>query len=431
LKIVDYAKRMLTSLISKPEKWLIDMFGGHSSKSGINVNEDTSMKVIAVYACIRLLSETIASMPPKFYRNIKRGKEPAKYDPLYNILHYEPNSEMTAFEFWQTMMFYALLFKNGALAEIETDRSGKIIGLWPIPPWCWDLKRDEATKELRYHIRAPNCKIYKLRQENIFHIKGFTFDGISSYDPVELFKEAVGISIAAEEYAALYFSNGTNVGGFVEVPGQLGDVAFNRLQKDLRDKYQGLGKSNRLILLEEGSKYQKITTPNNESQFLETRQHQVVEIARFFNVPPDMIMDYMRATFSNIEHASLRFVTFTMRPWAVKIEQAIHKYLLLERQKIEYFAKFNFNELLRADFKTRMEGYRAMFQTGAFSVNNILELEDMNPIAPEKGGDTHFVNGAMIPLELALEGYNYKKNGGEEDNASGDKKTIGTKNADQ
>lgn len=412
MKILDYAKRMLTSLISKPSKWLVDTFGGASSKAGVRVNEDTSMKLIAVYACVRLISETIASMPPKLYKRLEgKGKEPAINEPLYNILHYEPNSEMTAFEFWQVMVFYALLFKNGALAEIETDNAGRIVALWPIPPWCWDLDREPITRELRYNIRAPDGKFYKLRQEDVFHIKGFTFDGVCSYDPIELFKESVGIAIAAEEYAALYFGNGTNVGGFIEVPGAMSDEAFNRFKKDLKDNYGGLGKSNRLIFLEEGAKYSKISTPNNESQFLETRQHQVVEVARFFNVQPDMIMDYMKANYNVFEQASLRFVTYTMRPWAVKIEQCIHKYLLLQRQKGKYFAKFNFNELLRADFKTRMEGYRALAQIGVFSINNILELEDLNPIPAEEGGDTHWLNGAMIPITLALEGVNYNKGG--------------------
>jgi HK97 family phage portal protein len=392
--------RSMTSTISKPERWLIDMFGGYASKSGARVNQDTAMKIIAVYACIRLISETIASIRPKLMRRLKRGKEEATDEALYHLLYYLPNKEMTAFEFWQVMMLYALLYKNGGLAEVVRNEAGDPVELWPIPPWCWTQDRNPKTDELMYRVNAPDKKQYILYPENIFHIKGFTINGVESFDPVGLFKEAAGLSLAAEEYASRYFSNGTNAGGIVEYPGKMTDEAFKRYKDSLREEYTGLGQSNRLIFLEQGGKFTKISTPPNESQFIETRQHQVVEIARFFNVQPDMIMDFLRATFSNIEHASLRYIMFTIDPWAEKIELAIYKDLITPQKRKKLYAKFNFNKLLRADFKTRTEGYHYMIQDGVYSPNDVLDMEDRNPIdGPE--GDRHYINSTMVPLEMA------------------------------
>ena len=392
--------RSMISTLSKPERWLIDMFGGGESKAGVRVNADNAIKVIAVFACVRLISETVASIRPKLLRKLKRGNEEATDELLYHLLYYLPNPEMTAFEFWQVMMFFALLYKNGGLAEIVRNQNGDIVELWPIPPWCWTQDRNPNTKELMYKVNAPDKKQYTLYPEDVFHLKGFTFNGIEGFDPVELFKEAAGLSIAAEEYASRYFSNGTNAGGIVEYDGKMSDIAFDRYKKSMSEEYAGLGKSNRLIFLEQGAKFTKIATPPNESQFIETRQHQVVEIARFFNVQPDMIMDFMRATFSNIEHASLRYIMFTIDPWAEKIELAIYKDLIMPQKRKKLYAKFNFNKLLRADFKTRMEGYHWMIQDGVYSPNDVLELEDKNPI-PGSEGDRHYINGNMVPLEMA------------------------------
>lgn len=386
--------------LSNPERWLIDLLGGSQSKSGAKVNINTALQVMAVYACVRLLSETVASLPLPLYRRLERGKDKAYSHPLYSVLHDIANPEMTSFEFRQTLMVNMLLTKGG-FAEIVRNGAGQIVELWPIPSDRVNVQRDPQTKELLYFIDNPDGKRTFLRSHQVLHLKGLNMDGINSYEPVILAREAFGLAIATEEFGARFFSQGTNAGGIAEYPGKLSDEAFERYKKTFNEAYSGLTNSNRIVFLEEGLKFHKIDTPPEASQFVETRKFQVIEVARFFNVPPHMIMDLDRATFSNIEQQAIGFVVYTMRPWFVKIEQAISKDLLSPTERKKYFAKFTVDGLLRGDFKTRMEGYSFGRQNGWLSANDIRELEDMNPIPAEQGGDIYLVNGNMIPANAA------------------------------
>jgi HK97 family phage portal protein len=224
----------------------------------------------------------------------------------------------------------------------------------------------------------------------------------------------MGLSLAAEEFGENFFSNGTNVGGIVEYDGAMSDKAFDRFKSDVKDNYEGLGKSNRLIFLEQGAKFTAVNTPPDKAQFLDTRKFQVIEICRFFNVPPHMIMDLERATFSNIEQQSIGYVVYSLRPWLVCIEQSAYKDLLLPNQQKKLFFKFNVDALLRGDFKTRMEGYAISRQNGWLNANDIRELEDMNPIPDDQGGNIYLVNGNMLTALQASE-----QNKGGENNAGG------------
>ena len=385
------------SNLSNPERWLIDLLGGPQSKAGVRVNLDSALQVMAVYACVKLLSETIASLPFPVYRRLGRGKEKAFDHPLYSTLHDIANPEMTSFEFRQTLMVNMLLTKGG-FAEIVRNGAGKPAELWPIPSNRVAVQRDPETKKLLYFIHAPDGKGYILKPHQIWHLKGMSIDGLNSYEPVTLAREAFGLSMATEEFGARFFSQGTNAGGIAEYPGQLSDPAFERYKKSFEEAYSGLTRSNRIIFLEQGLKFHKIDTPPEASQFIETRKFQVIEVARFFNVPPHMIMDLERATFSNIEQQAIGFVVYTLRPWLVKIEQAASKDLLMPDERKLYFAKLVVEGLLRGDFKTRMEGYGLGRQNGWLSANDIRELEDMNPIPKEQGGDDYLVNGNMRPL---------------------------------
>ncbi|MDA8212170.1 MAG: phage portal protein [Clostridia bacterium] len=377
--IVSSLFKTKNSALSNPEKWLIDLLGGAKSKSGVQVNIDRALQVMAVYACVKLLSETIASLPLPLYRRLERGKEKAYAHPLYPVLHDIANPEMTSFEFRQTLMVNMLLTKGG-FAEIVRNGAGQIAELWPIPSGSVDVKRDPKTKELLYFIHAPDGKGYILKASQVLHLKGMNLDGVNSFEPVVLAREAFGLAIATEEFGARFFSQGTNAGGIAEYPGQLSDEAFERYKKTFNEAHSGLTNSNRIIFLEQGLKFHKIDTPPDSSQFIESRKFQVIEVARFFNVPPHMIMDLERATFSNIEQQAIGFVVYTMRPWFVKIEQAISKDLLNPTERKKYFAKFTVDGLLRGDFRTRMEGYSFGRQNGWLSANDIRELEDMNPI---------------------------------------------------
>ena len=229
----------------------------------------------------------------------------------------------------------------------------------------------------------------------IFHVVGLSYDGIKGISPIDQAREAVGLALATEEFGAKFFANGARPGGVLEHPGVLKDP--EKLRESWNKVYQGSRNSHKIAVLEEGVKYKEIGIPPEQAQFLETRKFQINEICRIFRVPPHLIGDLERSTFSNIEHQSIEFVTHTVRPWLVRWEQAIYKCLLNETERQLYYARFNVDGLLRGDFPTRMQGYATARQNGWMSVNDIRKLEDMNSIDAEKGGDDYLVNGNMVP----------------------------------
>lgn len=382
------------SNLSTPERWVIDWFtGGMQSKSGVSVTEETALYSSAVYASIRILSETIASLPLPVYKRLNNGgKEKARDHPLYKILHDQPNEEMTAFSFWETLVSHINLWGNG-YAEIEFNNAGSIVALWPLPPNKVKVKRNSKNKEIEYEIYLSNGNVKTLKSWQVLHIPGLGFDGLIGYSPIRMAREAIGLGIAAEEFGSRFFSNGTNIGGIIEHPGKLSEPAHKSLKADLNEKYEGLGKSHRLILLEEGMKFAKNTIPPNDAQFLETRKFQVTEIARIFRIPPHLIGDLERATFSNIEHQSIEFVIHTIRPWLIRIEQAIKMKLFTNDT---YFAEFLVDGLLRGDIKSRYEAYQIASQNGWFNADEIRELENMNPQSDGQG-KVYFINSASLP----------------------------------
>jgi HK97 family phage portal protein len=388
-----------TGLVN-PAQWFRDWFGGGPpSSTGININEDTAVKLVAVFACVRLLSESIAMLPFPMYKSLKVGKEKAVYHPLYTILHDIANPECTSFQFRQIMMVNALLC-GSACAEIQRDESGNVIALWPIPTKYIQLTRNSNTKELVYQVNNPDGSQSNLYPEQVFSLPGMGFDNVKTFKPIQLAREAIGLGLATQEFGARFFGQGTTASGIVEYPGKMSDKAYDRYTESFAEKYEGLKNSNRLVFLEEGLKFTQLTIPPENAQFLETRKFQVIEMARFFNVPPHMIMDFDGATFSNIEQKSLEYVTYSLMPWFVKWEQAVYKCLLMPSERKKFFAKFSVDALLRGDFSTRMNGYHMMIQDGVWNADEIRELEDMNP-QPDEQGQIYLCNGNMIPKNMA------------------------------
>jgi HK97 family phage portal protein len=362
--------------------------------SGVAVDELRAMQTSAVYACVRVLSETVASLPLFLFRKEKRGSAKATEHPLYEVLHDLPNGEMTSFNFREVMMTSLLLYGN-AYARIIRDKAGHVKELWYLKPTYMEVERDSATKKIKYtYSDDKDNKSYTYKPEQIFHIVGLGYDGIKGLSPIDQAREAVGLALATEEYGARFFGNGARPGGVLEHPGAVKDP--EKLRESWNKVYQGAKNSNKVAVLEEGMKYHEIGLSPEASQFLETRKYQLNEICRIFRVPPHLVGDLERSTFSNIEHQSIDFVTHTIRPWLVRWEQAIYKSLLNEQERSLYYAKFNVDGLLRGDFATRTQGYATARQNGWMSVNEIRELEEMNPIPPEKGGDDYLVNGNMI-----------------------------------
>lgn len=373
--------------------------------SGKTVNERTALQTTAVYACVRILSETIASLPLHVYRYTEGGKAKDTEHVLYTLLHDEPNPDMTSFVFRETLMSHLLIWGN-AYSQILRDRSGQVIGLYPLLPDQMSVHRSEKGKLYyvynRYEEDNPNFQekgSIVLSQEEVLHIPGLGFDGLIGYSPIALAKNAVGMTLACEEYGASFFGNGANPGGVLEHPGILKDPG--KVRDSWNAVYQGTRNAHKVAVLEEGMSYKQIGIPPEEAQFLETRKFQINEIARLFRIPPHMVGDLEKSSFSNIEQQSLEFVKYTLDPWVVRFEQALKKSLLLPEEKKTHFIKFNVDGLLRGDYQSRMNGYAIGRQNGWLSTNDIRKLEELNPIPPEEGGDLYLINGNMTKLKDA------------------------------
>ena len=382
-----------------------------STTSGKTVNERTAMQTTAVYSCVRILAETIASLPLQLYEYTDKGKEKSIIHPLYNLLHNEPNPEMTSFVFRETLMSHLLLWGN-AYAQIIRDGRGQVVALYPLLPDKMTVDR-AINGEIYYQYQTNKGEVI-LRKEEVLHIPGLGFDGLVGYSPIAMAKNAIGMAIATEEYGASFFSNGANPGGVLEHPGVVKDP--KRVRDSWNAVYQGSSNAHRVAVLEEGMKFQPIGIPPEQAQFLETRKFQINEIARIFRIPPHMVGDLEKSSFSNIEQQSLEYVKYTLDPWVVRWEQSMQKALLSQSEKQKYFIKFNVDGLLRGDYASRMAGYATARQNGWMSANDIRELENLNRIPTELGGDLYLVNGAMTKLQDAGIYANRTNNGTEETN---------------
>ena len=371
--------------------------------SGKPVNERTAMQTTAVYACVRILAEAVASLPLHVYEYQDDGGKKLVHDhPLYYLLHDEPNSEMTSFVFRETLMSHLLIWGN-AYAQIIRDGAGRVLGLYPLLPDKMDVQRDDKGNIYYVYSRNsdenPMFKEYgniRLKAEDVLHIPGLGFDGLIGYSPIAMAKNAVGMTLACEEYGASFFANGANPGGVLEHPGVLKDPS--KVRESWNSVYRGVNNAHKIAVLEEGMKYQQIGIPPEEAQFLETRKFQINEIARLYRIPPHMVGDLDKSSFSNIEQQSLEFVKYTLDPWVIRWEQSLQRSLLLPGEKGKYFIKLNVDGLLRGDYQSRMNGYAVGRQNGWFSANDIREMENMNPIPDEEGGNLYLINGAMTKL---------------------------------
>jgi len=307
------------------------LFGG--TTSGKVVNERSAMQTTAVYACVRILSEAIAGLPLHVYRyRTDGGKERIPFHPLYHLLHDEPNPEMTSFVFRETLMSHLLLWGN-AYAQIVRNGRGEVIALYPLLPNKMEVYRATNGEIFYKYYREidesgidPKGGYVILRKDEVLHIPGLGFDGLIGYSPIAMAKNAIGMSLATEEYGASFFANGAKPGGVLEHPGVIKDI--QRVKDSWNSAYQGTGNAHKIAVLEEGMKFQAIGIPPEQAQFLETRKFQINEIARIFRVPPHMVGDLEKSSFSNIEQQSLEFVKYTLDPWVVRWEQSLQQALL-------------------------------------------------------------------------------------------------------
>ena len=384
-----------------------------TANSGERVDEKSAMQIATVYACVRLLAESVAQLPLHLYRYTDDGigKEMAAEHPLYPLIHRQPNPEMSSFTWRETMMTHLLLWGNSFNQVIRDGKNG-ILGLYPLLPENVEVDRDDHG-ELYYVYHAytdeapgeMNKDIY-FRRDEILHIPGLGFNGLVGFSPIAMMKNALGTNLAVEKYGSAFFKNGAQPSGVLEHPGVLKDP--EKIRRNWSAVYGGANNAHQVALLEEGMSYKPISLPPEDSQFLSTRQFGVEEICRIFRVPPHMVQDLQRATFNNIEHMGIEFVMHTLMPWLVRIEQAMIKDLLVEEEQNELFPKFNVDGLMRGDYKSRMEGYAIAINNGIMSVNDVRRLENLDPLDEDEGGDFHIINGSYT--KLADVGRNYGGN---------------------
>jgi len=376
------------------------LIAGRPTATGVNVTQNTAMNCVAYFAGVRLISETVGQLPLILYQRLKpRGKERATNRRLYYILHDRPNPEMDAISFKETLQGHAITWGN-AFAEIEWDMAnGAPVALWPLRPDKMKVGRDNITRELIYAYTLPDGVTITLPSWRVWHLPGFGYDGIIGYDSIYLAREAIGMAMAMEEYGARFFGNGAAPGGVLEHPNKLGQPALENIRKSWAEMHQGLSNQHRIAILEEGMTYKQTGIPPENAQFLESRKFQLNEIARLLHIPPHMLADLDRATFSNIEHQGIEYVKYTMNPWLIRWEQTCNRKLLVTEERGIRFCEFLVDALLRGDSLARATFYKELFYLGALSPNDIREKENMNPIA-DPGGDKYYIQGNMLPMEM-------------------------------
>lgn len=376
-------------------------FFGGKSPSGKKVTEFSAMQLSVVYACVKVLAESVASLPLHVYEQKDDNKTRAIKHPLYFLLHDAPNTDMTSFIFRETLMTHLLLHGN-AYAQILRDSNGRVGAIYPLAPERMKVEKDDngITNYIYSAYKGESPYLngsgqITLRAENILHICGLGFNGVVGFSPIAMARNAMGLAMACEDFGAKFFANGARPSGILKTPTLIKDPT--KLRESWETMYGGEN-AGRVAVLEQGVEYQQISIPNNDAQFLESRRFQIEEIARIFRVPLHLLQDLSHATFSNIEHQSLDFVTYSLMPWLVRWEQAMNKVLISSTERESYFVKFNTGGLLRGDIQSRYNAYATGRQNGWLSSNDIRELEDLNRIPDEEGGNFYLINGAMTKL---------------------------------
>jgi HK97 family phage portal protein len=399
-KIKDWLTRDLSLTNEKSwDRTLWQMYGAQSM-SGETVTEHSALYYSPVYNAVSLIAGTIGALP--CHLMVRKGDKKSIADDrkMYRVVHDEWNPYMTAMAGRECLMSHVLLWGNG-YAEIVRNNYGELIELWPIAPSRVTpmMKADRLV----YRVRVDSEDVIFPR-EKILHVPGLGFDGFLGYSVVSMARKSLGLGMALETFGSLYFGNGTHPGTIVSHPGKLSQVAHDNLQGSLSTAYSGLGQSHKLLLLEEGMKVEKLGVPPDDSQFLESRQFQIPEVARWFNLPPHKLKDLTRSSFSNIESEQISFVTDSILPWLVRLENNYNMQLLSKSDK-EYsgrgrlYYKHIVEGLLRGDSASRAAFYTAMFNLGAMSPNEIREKEDMDPYP---GGDIRLVPMNMTTPANAL-----------------------------
>lgn len=378
-----------------------------SSQAGVTVNEDTALTFLAFWACVRVISQTVAALPWGVYQKTPAGRAEVDGTVAW-LLNNQPNPEMTAFSFREALMAHVLTWGNG-YAEIVKDLAGRPAQLWLLQPDRVCPERDPDTSELRYRVTNGDGSQTFLSPDRVLHLHGLGFDGIMGYSPVRMAARALGAGIAQETFAQAFFANGAVFGTIVELPTKsMSPEQITLAENALNDKGRGPSKAFTTKVVPQGSKPHPMGMPLQDAEFIAARKFSVVEMCRLMGVPPHKIADLDRSTNNNIEHQGIEFVTDAIVPWAIRLEQEANVKLIGPRSQGRVYTKLCVAGLMRGDAKSRAEYYRTLTSIGAMTVNQVLALEDMNGIGP--AGDSHLVQLNQTTLEWLVEHPDAKAN---------------------
>jgi len=393
-----------TSTLYNPAPWLREALGLTPTDSGVPVSGYSSLQCTAVFACVRVLSESVASLPLFLYRRtgkIGETTEMAVEHPLFKILHRSPNPLQTAYEWRALLMTWLLLFGN-AYNEIVRDSEGNVAEIWPLRPDMMMLRMDDRGN-LDYTFAMPGGTLHHLNARDVLHIRGLSTDGLVGVSPISAAKQSIGLTLACERHGAMYFGSGSRVGGVIEVPEALNDETIRTMRDSWSKSYAGIDNSHSIAILENGMKFQPFQIRNDEAQWLESRRFGIEDVARIFRVPPHMVGDLSQGNYSNIETMDRSFVSQSLTPWLTNLEQAFGLRLLKPGEQDRYYAEHDLTRTLRGDHQARMKAYQAGIYSGILSPNDCRRLENLNP---REGGDVYLqpVNLAPSPFNPALAG---------------------------
>lgn len=387
-----------TTDLTNPQPWFLSLFGTNTA-SGEVITPSSSLMVSAVFASVNILGNSVAKLPLHTFRKTASGRERDSSHKVSKLLEKRPNPYQTPFKFKHTAEVHRNLWGN-AYINIEWDWDGRPKNLWLLNPAATDPKLDENGK-LWYWTRLPNGTLAKLEDTDVIHLTTLSLDGLKGKSMIQIAREQIGSSQAAQKFKGKFFTNGAAPTGVLKVPGQVNPDAKKVIRDEWEKANAGINNAQRVAILDNGLEFQSIGMPLRDAQFIEGMKFDKNEIAAIFNIPPHMLNELGDATFSNVEQLSLNFIGNTMDPILTQYEEEFSFKLFSESEQKRYYLKFNLAKLMRTDHKTRMEFYKGMTDIGAFSINKVLELEDLNGIG--EAGDKHRVDLNHISVEIADE----------------------------
>lgn len=375
----DWFKKKERAFIPPPE-----LEGGFSrpTSSGQHVTEASALALPAVFACVRVLSESIGALPLVVYERLPDGtKQRARKHSLYNILHDSPNAFMDSISFWELMTAHCAL-RGNAYARVERDEAGEVTALWPLLPQNMNVTIND-NGQLIYEYSSVNGIKTLMQWFEILHIKGLTFDGVTGLSPLSLLRDTIGRAQAINEYSGKYFHNDARPGGILRHPGKISPQGAASLKSSWNAAFKGSGNSHKVALLEEGMEFTTVGLSPEDSQLIDSQKFSVIDIARVFRVPASLLNDHDRSTYSNVTEQNRSYVVYTLMPWLVRIEQACNRILFTESERVRFYTEHKLDSLLRGDQKTRYECYQIGLKEGFLSKNDVRGYENLSPVDGE------------------------------------------------